>query len=163
MTKKELIGVWAQQHGAAHEDWELDEEFIRARDSGLSIGELPALAPELKVTTEAVLSVANQFLALTPDLVKSKMAEKGLQVGAILLMLWARTRIGGLSGQSVWGMFQLRGRLLRAHKVEATAAKEANSSISHLKAAWKEYRSVGNLWGALRYMAIGRPARHMPG
>ena len=77
LTKKQLISVWAQQHGAAHEDWELDEEFILGRDSGLFLGGVPALALELKVTTKAVLYVANQFLALaTSDLVKSKMVEK---------------------------------------------------------------------------------------
>src|SRR5206468_13095319 len=27
LTKKELIGIWAQENGAAHEDWSLDEPY----------------------------------------------------------------------------------------------------------------------------------------
>lgn len=63
LNKLELIQIWAQQHGAAHEDWELDEAFILARDSGLFIGGRPALTAELKLTTLAVLEVARRFLA----------------------------------------------------------------------------------------------------
>ena len=73
LTKKELIGIWAAQHGAAHEDWELQEEFAVARDCGIYIGGTPALAAELRVTTESVLYVAEKFLGmLTPDLITQK-------------------------------------------------------------------------------------------
>ena len=64
LTKKELIGTWAAQHGAAHEDWELDEEFALALDSNIFIGQLPAVAAELRVTTDTVLNVAERFLSM---------------------------------------------------------------------------------------------------
>ncbi len=80
ITKKDLIAIWAQQHGAAHEDWDLQEEFAIVRNSGLFIGGLPALAAELRVTTETVLHVADKFLAaLTPGLIALKSAERALE------------------------------------------------------------------------------------
>lgn len=80
LTKKELIRTWAVKQGAAHEDWDLPEEFAAARDSGLFIGGLPALAAELRVTTETVLYVADKFLSiLTPSLIALKAAEGRLK------------------------------------------------------------------------------------
>lgn len=80
LTKKEIIGIWAQQHGAAHEDWELDQTFKLARDSGLFIGGRPALAAELRTTTEAVISVADRFIGmLTPPLIALRNAERFLK------------------------------------------------------------------------------------
>lgn len=76
LIKKEIIGIWAQQHGAAHEDWELDQAFKLARDSGLFLGGRPALAAELRTTTEAVISAADRFIGmLTPPLIALKNAE----------------------------------------------------------------------------------------
>jgi hypothetical protein len=37
LTKREFILIWAQQHGGAHEDWNLDERFQASRDVGLQI------------------------------------------------------------------------------------------------------------------------------
>jgi hypothetical protein len=41
LTKEQLIAFWAQQSGAAHEDWEQDEVLVRLRQSGVSIGGVP--------------------------------------------------------------------------------------------------------------------------
>ncbi len=80
LTKKQLIRIWATQYGAAHEDWEFDEAFAAARESGIFIGGDPALVAELRVTTEAVLHVADKFLSsLTPGLIALKTAERKLQ------------------------------------------------------------------------------------
>lgn len=80
LTKKELISIWAAQHGAAHEDWDLDEKFAVARDSGLFIGGIPALAAELRVTTNTVLDAADKFhRSLTPDFVALKTTERRLK------------------------------------------------------------------------------------
>lgn len=62
LTKKELIAKWSQQHGSAHHDWVLDEDLASALNTVIFIGGIPALAAELKVTTETVLHVANTFL-----------------------------------------------------------------------------------------------------
>ena len=80
LTKKELISNWANQHGAAHEDWELEETLFSLLRAGIYVGSLPMIAKELEVTTEAVLSVANQFLnTLTPELIELKAADKYLE------------------------------------------------------------------------------------
>lgn len=77
LTKKQLIGIWAAQHGAAHEDWELQEEFALARDSVIYIGGIPELAAELRVTTQTVLHFAETFLgALTPELIAQKTGQR---------------------------------------------------------------------------------------
>jgi len=65
LSKKDLIRIWSQQAGAAHEDWELDEELASAREMGLFIGGLPALLVELKLTCAAVLFVSETFLRWT--------------------------------------------------------------------------------------------------
>lgn len=62
LTNKQLIGVWSQQHGAAHEDWDLDEEFVLMRDCGVYLGGQAAIAASLRVITNTVLHVADEFL-----------------------------------------------------------------------------------------------------
>jgi hypothetical protein len=39
LTNAEFIALWAQQHGAAHEDWSLDERFQASRDFPVVIGD----------------------------------------------------------------------------------------------------------------------------
>lgn len=81
LTKKEFIGVWAQQHGAAHEDWELNEELAVIRGSRIYIGGRRPEAEELRLTTKAVIYVADKFLStLTPGLIELKTAERALKV-----------------------------------------------------------------------------------
>jgi hypothetical protein len=62
LTNKELIAVWAQQHGAAHEDWEIDEVLSRLRGSGVLLMGVPAATAVLRSITETVLWVAEQAL-----------------------------------------------------------------------------------------------------
>jgi hypothetical protein len=61
----DLICMWADQHGAAHEDWAFQEEFVYARYSGICIREgervEPAMVNTLRQVTENVLRVAEQF------------------------------------------------------------------------------------------------------
>jgi hypothetical protein len=66
-SNKEIIGIWAQQHGAAHEDWELSEEFVAARGCGVEIGGRSALAASLRVITNTVLYVATEFFRKVPS------------------------------------------------------------------------------------------------
>jgi hypothetical protein len=68
VTNGEVIHIWAQQHGAAHEDWELDEAFIVARDSGLFIGGRQELAAVLISITRTVIYVSERTLVqITPE------------------------------------------------------------------------------------------------
>jgi hypothetical protein len=62
LTKKQVIGLWAQQQGAAHEDWTLDESLVRLRDRGVFIGELPAGSQVLRGLSTTVLSVAEDVV-----------------------------------------------------------------------------------------------------
>ena len=78
MNKLELVRALAEQHGAAHEDWALDEKLAAIIRSGIYIGGLPAAAVELRTTVDAVLYVANSFLSgLTSELIARKQAEIG--------------------------------------------------------------------------------------
>ena len=63
VSKQDLIAMWAQQLGASHEGWELDERLLAARDCRVFIGGRPALVVELKVTVNTILHIANQVLA----------------------------------------------------------------------------------------------------
>jgi len=64
VTNHELIGLWAQQHGASHEDWEIDEELASAfaLSRQLSIGGYPAIVRQLRAISNTVIWVCDQFL-----------------------------------------------------------------------------------------------------
>jgi len=62
LTKVELIRAWAQQTGASHEDWTMEPELKSALDFPLQIMGLQATAAELRVTTETVIHVGDQFI-----------------------------------------------------------------------------------------------------
>jgi len=53
--------------GAAHEDWAVDESFVRFARSGISIGEVSAGAATLRAITRTVLSAADDFLEWLTD------------------------------------------------------------------------------------------------
>lgn len=61
----DLICMWADQHGGAHEDWSFGEVFLDARYSGIFINDgeriEPALVRTLRQVTENVLKVAEEF------------------------------------------------------------------------------------------------------
>lgn len=78
LNKLELVRALAEQHGAAHEDWALDEKLAAIIHSGIDIGGLPAAAAELRTTVDAVLYVADSFLSgLTSELIAQRQAEIG--------------------------------------------------------------------------------------
>jgi hypothetical protein len=62
VTNKQLIGMWAQQYGASHEDREIEEEFAQVLSSGVFIGGLPGAAAALKAIASTVLWLAKEFL-----------------------------------------------------------------------------------------------------
>jgi len=63
VTNMQLIGMWAQQYGASHEDREVEEEFAQVLSSGIFIGGLPGAAAALKAIANTVLWLAKEFLA----------------------------------------------------------------------------------------------------
>ena len=64
ISNRNLLAMWAQQYGASHEDWELDEEFatVLALSSQLEIGGLPAASAALRAISNTVLWVGEEFL-----------------------------------------------------------------------------------------------------
>jgi hypothetical protein len=62
LTKRDVIVVWAQQGGAAHQDWEHDEVFVRLREKGVFIGGQSSDAAVLQSIAATVLSVAERLL-----------------------------------------------------------------------------------------------------
>ena len=61
-SKMELIGTWANTHGAPHEDWSLPPEVEAARRSGIFIGKHPVIVAALRAISNTVLYVAETFL-----------------------------------------------------------------------------------------------------
>ena len=62
MNKEQLVRAWAQQTGASHEDWGMDESLSTILDSQIYIGGVQGALTELQTTTETVLHVASEFL-----------------------------------------------------------------------------------------------------
>lgn len=62
-TASELVGAWAQQTGASHEDWGMDEGLRIALEVPVYLAGMQAGAASLQAIAGNVLSVARQFLA----------------------------------------------------------------------------------------------------
>jgi hypothetical protein len=62
LTKKQVIAVWAQQGGAAHEAWVQDEVFVRLREKGIFIGDQASDTALLQSIASTVLSAAERLL-----------------------------------------------------------------------------------------------------
>lgn len=63
ITKSQYIAMWAQQTGASHEDWEVDEGLHTALHGGrLNINTLPISEYALCRICETILSYARDFL-----------------------------------------------------------------------------------------------------
>jgi hypothetical protein len=62
LSKEKLIRAWAEQTGASHEDWAMDETLSSILSMGVFIGGLPGAFAELSITARAVLGIAEQFL-----------------------------------------------------------------------------------------------------
>ena len=75
LTNAEVIQTWAQQQGAAHEDWKVGEAVIALCDSGIYIGAQSELGPVLERIARTVLFVAGKVLVeLSPERIEA--AEK---------------------------------------------------------------------------------------
>ena len=62
LNKTQFIRAWAEQTGANHEDWSMDESLSTILNSNVFIGGVHGALVELKTTVDAVFSVANRFL-----------------------------------------------------------------------------------------------------
>ena len=62
ISKHALIGWLSQQFGAAHQDWEINEEIYTVIKSEIYIGGLPLIALELKQTAKTILYVCDEFI-----------------------------------------------------------------------------------------------------
>jgi hypothetical protein len=62
ISHMKFLGTWAQQQGASHEDWEIDEEFALVRSQGLTVMGLQASSRLLKCIADSVLIVGEKFL-----------------------------------------------------------------------------------------------------
>ncbi len=62
LTNANLIRALAEQVGASHEDWTLDESLHTILNMGVHIGGLPGASAALQAITNVVLHVANRFL-----------------------------------------------------------------------------------------------------
>lgn len=62
LSKIQLIRGWAEQTGASHEDWAIDPALRAALDAPVYIMGLQATMQELRITTNTVFNVADQFI-----------------------------------------------------------------------------------------------------
>jgi hypothetical protein len=62
LSKSDLIALWSQQSGAAHEDWELDEPLAAVFANGLFVNGQPIHGAVLCAICRTVLHVATEFL-----------------------------------------------------------------------------------------------------
>jgi hypothetical protein len=70
LTKRKLVEVVAEKHGAAHEDWEHPGYLTLLREHELRIKGYPPLEAALQLVTTTVLRVADHVLPrLTPEVV----------------------------------------------------------------------------------------------
>jgi len=85
ITWADLIAVWSQQSGAAHEDWSHSESFQMLRQDQVFIGGQPASQRALLAIGSTVLSVAVGFLnALTPEMVARAEVKRQTELGLTL-------------------------------------------------------------------------------
>jgi hypothetical protein len=78
LTKRQLILIWASQQGGAHQDWELNEEFVMFRQAELiRIGNRDISAHWLKEATTLVGQLTDLTLRqLTPERVAQHAANR---------------------------------------------------------------------------------------
>ncbi len=63
LSKYDLIALWSQQSGSAHEDWTLDERLSTIFAQGLFVNGHPVQGAALCGICRTVLHVARQFLS----------------------------------------------------------------------------------------------------
>ena len=64
LTNADLIRAWAEQAGAPHEDWSMEEGLRTVLTLPVFIGGLPGASAALRAATNAVLHIASRFLAM---------------------------------------------------------------------------------------------------
>lgn len=64
LSRRDLISLWAQQYGAAHEDWKLDERLVAALTQGLHIGDQQIARRAICSICRTVLRVSRHFLSI---------------------------------------------------------------------------------------------------
>jgi hypothetical protein len=62
VSHNDLVAMWAQQYGASHEDWEISEELAFILNSGVFIRDTPSGVVILRLISNTVLWVGNEFL-----------------------------------------------------------------------------------------------------
>ena len=63
LSKTQLIRGWAEQAGSSHEDWKLDPVLKAIFEFGVRFDGMPGAYQELRITTKAVLRVADHFIS----------------------------------------------------------------------------------------------------
>ena len=75
LTNDDIVHLWAEKYGAAHEDWHTDKRFEAFRDMAMFVRDEHHLVNALRSITARVLKVAERFLAhVTPQMIAA--AEK---------------------------------------------------------------------------------------
>jgi len=68
LTNAEVIRLWAQQHGSAHEDWWVDRRLLALTGSPLFVGSVPPADQTLISIASTVAAVSTNYLdGLTPE------------------------------------------------------------------------------------------------
>lgn len=80
-TYEQLISTWANQSGAAHEDWDWTRQFTADRNIGLLLFGHPPAVHALRLAAKTVAYFAETFLSrLSDDLIRDKSARYALSV-----------------------------------------------------------------------------------
>jgi hypothetical protein len=67
LSHSAFVREWANQYGTAHEAWRVTEHFLIAHQAGVYVGGSPINVVTLRNITNAVLHVAERFLAQVTD------------------------------------------------------------------------------------------------
>jgi hypothetical protein len=99
-TNRTLIRAWAEQIGAAHEDWNMDEGLRRLLTLPAYVGERQMTAEVLKTAAGAILDVARRCLVElnAPGLIRTASQLQTVELGqwpkspGLIQRVWARFR-----------------------------------------------------------------------
>jgi hypothetical protein len=78
LTNAEVIRLWAQQHGSAHEDWHVDRRLLALTGSPLIAGDVPPADQTLISIASTVATVSTNYLdGLTPEALDAAERRRG--------------------------------------------------------------------------------------
>jgi len=78
LTNAEVIRLWAQQHGSAHEDWQVDRRLLALTGSPLFVGGVPPADQILISIASTVATVSTNYLdGLTPEALEAAERRRG--------------------------------------------------------------------------------------